>query len=370
MKDSRHVRGAYRGSSGGRPRRGFSLVELLVVITIILVLMALAVPLVGKVRSAAATADARALINSLRASIEQYYQTFGAYPGPLSDEQMYGLAGAPPLPPGIVGQVTQAENMLLGLLGGLAVQGGQVVYDPSLVGQGPRNLSLSGVNSNRQYKPFLEDWRKHVHPNFLAPSPPPSGPPAYNGRFSWVFRPSGGAAVELTTDDSNVPELLDGFGERMAVLYLRARRGARGIMSDASTGELYQYDLRQISGYTVDPNPAVPPQPSPISGVSEPLTMYIHNNYQGLWTLGPLVNPAPPPPARPPYAGSSPSFSQNPALMYFNNPSIPPADLSSDAAANATGTPRAKDTFILISAGADRIYGTIDDVASFGSVLP
>jgi hypothetical protein len=33
-------------------------------------------------------------------------------------------------------------------------------------------------------------------------------------------------------------------------------------------------------------------------------------------------------------------------------------------------TPRKKDAFILISAGLDRVYGTADDITSFGSVLP
>jgi hypothetical protein len=43
--------------------------------------------------------------------------------------------------------------------------------------------------------------------------------------------------------------------------------------------------------------------------------------------------------------------------------SIPPTgDLQT------TGTPRAKDGYILISAGADGMYGTLDDITSFGDV--
>jgi hypothetical protein len=42
---------------------------------------------------------------------------------------------------------------------------------------------------------------------------------------------------------------------------------------------------------------------------------------------------------------------------YFTNPSIP-------------NTARSKDGYILISAGADRVYGTNDDICSFGSVVP
>jgi hypothetical protein len=36
----------------------------------------------------------------------------------------------------------------------------------------------------------------------------------------------------------------------------------------------------------------------------------------------------------------------------------------------AVPIPRAKDGYILISAGPDRIYGTPDDITSFGKVVP
>ena len=50
------------------------------------------------------------------------------------------------------------------------------------------------------------------------------------------------------------------------------------------------------------------------------------------------------------------------AEPYFTNPSLPKI--------GGLGQPRAKDTFILISPGADRIYGSPDDITSFGSVVP
>jgi len=45
------------------------------------------------------------------------------------------------------------------------------------------------------------------------------------------------------------------------------------------------------------------------------------------------------------------------AFPYFQNPSTP-------------NTPRQKDSYILISAGADRVYGTSDDICNFGDVNP
>jgi len=56
------------------------------------------------------------------------------------------------------------------------------------------------------------------------------------------------------------------------------------------------------------------------------------------------------------------------AGQYFINPTIIPTNMSSAQYENLTGTPRNKDTFILISAGRDRTYGTGDDVTNFGDV--
>ena len=45
------------------------------------------------------------------------------------------------------------------------------------------------------------------------------------------------------------------------------------------------------------------------------------------------------------------------AFAYFTNPAV-------------ANSPRSKDGYILISAGPDRIYGTNDDICSFGAVVP
>ena len=56
-------------------------------------------------------------------------------------------------------------------------------------------------------------------------------------------------------------------------------------------------------------------------------------------------------------------------FAYLSNPSVPPTDTSTPAARNATGTPRNKDRYILISAGVDRVFGTADDITNAGSVV-
>jgi len=318
-------------------RRAFSLVELLMVIVIIGFLMTLILPVVTKVRERAYVADTMAQINALRAAIEAYQMAFGSYPGPLGDLDMYNSANLPLNIPtgGPPQQVSMAENLVLGLLGGLYLDNSnQVVYDPSLVGQGPRDLRTTQMHRNRTYKPFYENWAGQLS----------------EGRFHDGGRFVPGLGLALDTD---IPEFLDRFPQQpMPILYLRARVGASGIISGASSPSLYQYDLRQISSYTS------------IHGgqdVAAPPTMSYYGRPQGLWRLGPWfdLTRTPIPPANP----------QIPAVGYFSNPGVLPSE-PTPGRGNETGTPRAKDGFILISAGPDRMYGTIDDITTFGSVLP
>src|SRR5678815_5833988 len=147
---------------------GFTLAELMVVVAIIGVLIAILVPVVGKVRAKAHDATAQNFINQLASAIDRYHQDQHAYPGPLTNDQIWTNANPFPLGPFAafnVGtnssgyattpwtptQITQNENMVLGLLGGLkaVVNGSTVnlVYEPSLVGSGA--ASLNPLNPKR-----------------------------------------------------------------------------------------------------------------------------------------------------------------------------------------------------------------------------
>src|SRR3954468_7672349 len=122
------------------PRRripAFTLVELMVVVLIIGVLIGILIPVVTTIKKKAQAADSMAQLNALRGAIEAYQQTYGAYPGPLRDDMMFAVPpGTPPLPMGIApnpdhpsgSHVTQSENLVLGLMGGLSIQNGAVVY--------------------------------------------------------------------------------------------------------------------------------------------------------------------------------------------------------------------------------------------------
>ncbi|MGE5612589.1 MAG: type II secretion system protein [Bacillota bacterium] len=287
-----------------RNRRGFTLVELLVVIGIIGVLVSILVPVAGRIRQAGYKTDTANQLNVIRTAIEMYHQTFQAYPGPFSNQDV--CTEAKVLFDG--SKVTMAENLVLGLLGGIEQRPNDKAprYDFAWVGTGPRSLVASNP---KRYDPFLttSGWIS-------------------DGQFREA------ETGRIVCQDSRVPEFVDRYpAQPMPVLYLRARLGAPGIINGANSKELYQYDIRQITPYTSN---------------------RIYGNVQGLQKVGNDMS----------VAFNKSSLAD--ALPYFKNATLCP-DKEKD---QTKGTPRAKDGFILISAGQDRIYGTADDITSFGNV--
>ena len=77
-----------RQSEAHRRRRAFTTIELLVVIGIIVALIGILIPVVGKVRESAKSADNAAWVQQLGGAIEQYHTDFRAYPGPLTNDEI------------------------------------------------------------------------------------------------------------------------------------------------------------------------------------------------------------------------------------------------------------------------------------------
>src|SRR5438874_8107524 len=85
-----------------RHRGGFTLIELLVVIGIILLLVGILIPVVGRVQKSAKAASTQSLIAQIAGAIEQYQHTFNSYPGPLTNNEVYqkgntALSAIPPI---------------------------------------------------------------------------------------------------------------------------------------------------------------------------------------------------------------------------------------------------------------------------------
>lgn len=346
-----------------RRRHGFTLIEILVVIGIIVILIAITVPVVSKVRKSAQVAGVQAQLNGLQGAITRYQQDHGALPGPLSNNDVRDdakttlFAVRTPRPDKFAltvtpARVTAAENLVLGLLGGLVTQPGtpSIAYDPSIVGNGPNNLNPA---QPKKFPAYIE---------------------ATN--LSWRTLPNGDKTGDYLdnagdADDTIIPEFVDTFPSPMPILYLRARKGApsvpvtaaqannnsviTNVLSTTAAGTRGHYDISQIVGYTglgvddryigegkdIDPNDYKPDDKKPTEAGKLP---------HGLSTvdLAAKMDKGDPPTYEYPYN----------AYPYFKNPSSSTTDPQ----------PRQKDGYILISAGVDRVYGTADDITNFGAV--
>lgn len=98
-------------------RRGFTLVELLVVISIIAVLIGLSIPALSRVRQQARVSSTQTLMNSINAGVAQYQTDKRRLPGVFSAEEIGStdnFTGGWRNRPG----VTSMENALIDLAGG------------------------------------------------------------------------------------------------------------------------------------------------------------------------------------------------------------------------------------------------------------
>jgi len=366
--DILHSKSVTRHSTFATPGAAFTLVELLVVIGIIVLLISITIPVVGRVKAAAEEASTRALVQSLDGAIQNYFNNFKAYPGPIPDVLVYkpgvlaaafgfqggfkieaanGFDTAPSNEVALREQLTGSENLVLGLLGGLKVDTSAgpatLKYDPSLVGNGPSSLNPSNPKRfGALGDPNNLSWRTAA------------------GLKTGQYKDESAEAM-----DTIIPEFVDKFSSGpMPVLYLRARQGAKknsdatvaatvadngviNIFPNPVTPQYQQFDLGQIYAYTRDDLPVGGSIGQGKSVKRGEYTVAADYLKHGLRTVDPTKS-------------MDKSVTANyvypyDAYPYFTSP-------------NAPNTPRNKDGYILISAGRDRVYGTNDDITNFGSV--
>jgi prepilin-type N-terminal cleavage/methylation domain-containing protein len=363
-------------------RRGFTLTELLVVIGIIALLIGILIPTVSRVQRSARTADTAALISSLDASCQAYFGDFSAFPGIFPDRMLgpdYADTAALNEPTDVVQPVTGfanrnkpltdsgapvkrgvtgTENMYLSLMGGMALSNstGEAVLDPRRFGQGPLSLSPSGA-TDRKYDAYFDAGDRDVSLR-IAEAADEAVDAADAGdvgdREIGRFRDANGVAM-----DSDIPEFVDRFGPPMPLLYMRANLRVGNNPPAAGSiiaGDRAVFAIEQIIGYTGEITDGtntwfigegrekigddhnenlrfhgmqVPVDGDPLNGFFE-----IEGNDRGPFD----------------------------AIPYLEDPNRGDGDGTTNSPA------RKSNSFVIISAGPDRVYGTNDDIANFGDV--
>jgi prepilin-type N-terminal cleavage/methylation domain-containing protein len=316
-------------------QNGFTLVEMLTVIGIIVLLVSILLPVVSAVRIKGQTADTQAMLARIASGIQSYYADFNAYPGPLGNNQVHMPGSILKVGAGGGGSIdlsksTMAENLTLGLLGGLVNDQGVVKYNPDLVGQGPLGLN---PRNPKKYHAYMDKVS-------LTTMDPTQG---------YHFKDDVAEA-----EDTELAEFVDRYPDPIPILYLRAKPGApvktQGsqtiiVTNTATYSDQGPYDLNQVISYTKK-NIGVGKDSDVAKEFKPPLSGNLPISH-GFKTADPgkTINENPPR-----QSGDGTTYQYPYDLnAYMRHPSLP----------NAM---KQQDGFLLISAGPDRIYGTKDDL--------
>jgi len=293
---------------------GFTLVELMVVIGILVVLMSILIPAIAGVRKRGYEVRTRALMQKIASACQVYMGDWHSAPGILPESQLYQSGGNVNL------AVTSTENLTLSLLGGLTTTDYKnFTFNASsstpLTTNGPLGLNQADPKRYNSYIDYVSSEMDWVPGNSNA------------GNYKALYN---GTA---TDGDSAIPEFLDGYPDPKPIIYMRAHVGAPAVIDDNTSDTLAQQN--NPSQYrTID------------------FTIYSGDS---------VGAPQPHEPYALAFTGSVPVDQRDSKHFLswydaFRNEGMTQIDASGVAAANSAEIPKGKDGFILIAAGSSRAW--------------
>lgn len=227
-------------------RRGFTLIEILVVVGIIALLVGILLPALGKVQERARMTQTMGLMQEFAKACDAFQQEFGRYPGLVPEEI---LANDP--------KISGTENAMLELMGG-GVRKNDV--DNSTYTNTTTGFGASGWEE-LTFKPTGQpDFKVKINVGKIGDGPFINGkqyPPFFAPKAN-DLRPTAGQMIgnsrtaELATSPTRIPDLMDSWGN--PIIFLRAARNVGPLAG--TNGDRAQFIVLDDGGTkygTMDP---------------------------------------------------------------------------------------------------------------------